>query len=362
MRTLLAPDAADNGEKFTKNVDVELWRFLGITIIMIFHFYQTGIPYGSYHFASGWMFTDLFFYITGYYTFKHFFEQEKEKDGLENIGIQRAIHYTIERYRKYFPYVLCSTGVMYALTIFYKLEMGGGYDLRSIVYQLVSIILELFCLTSAVPYGYENNIPAVPLDAPLWFISAMLCVLPIFCCLCRHRRNGVLDIALFSLFIKGLSVSTERTNIADLTRALCGLSVGAVLYLVGTTVFHEAGPGKKYVLLGHIILLIVTALTYCNEQNYILVRLLMIVGLFCIQQDHKCYWGKRGARCICWLGSLSLPLFVWHWPVASFMKCWLTSEMPTGQRMAVYIVSSFMMALLFYGIKVMISRRKGAEG
>lgn len=171
--------------------------------------------------------------------------------------------------------------------------------------------------------------------------------------LVHRKKSEVLNIALFSMAILGLSVNTGRTYTNDLIRALCGLSVGAVLFLLGTIVFHDAQPSKKQVLFGHIILLIVTALTYYNEVNNILVRILLIVGLFYIQSEHKCFWGA-GSRCICRLGDISLSLFVWHWPVATFMKYWLMGEMSLGHQMAIYIALSFTVALVFYSIYIYI--------
>ena len=58
-----------------KRYDIELLRFFAAIGIMIFHGNFYNIRYERVVFPGGWLFVEMFFMITGYFTAEHFLRE-----------------------------------------------------------------------------------------------------------------------------------------------------------------------------------------------------------------------------------------------------------------------------------------------
>ncbi len=216
-----------------RNPDIELWRFIGILIIVIFHLYHIGVA-GAYHWYTGWYFTDLFFLITGYYTTQHFYKREKEEDkgGLTN----KAIKYTLKKAKRFFPYTAPSIIIAYVLELIPKILRE---DFQGVISSILNFPLEACLLTSAFRVSFTDGIPDLPVNAPLWFLSALLIVLPFFCWTIGNCSNGVVFIAAIFAAVIDLGFNKGRQFPNDILRCFLGLYAGTAIYYFVNVIYEE---------------------------------------------------------------------------------------------------------------------------
>lgn len=150
-----------------------LIKFLAAIAIILHHaFINSG------HGTHFWLFVDLFFFITGYFTFKHF-RKKKNRGMILEDKADRAIKYTIKKFSAFIPYVMIAV-VLYSIS--YIVEEGN--------LNFSSILIIPFNLT------FLNSQINLHMSA-LWFLSAMLIVFPLFCLMCQTKKQKSLIYCAF---------------------------------------------------------------------------------------------------------------------------------------------------------------------
>lgn len=185
-----------------RNSVLDMWRFIGSIVILLFHSGILGIT--DHHFQSGWIFVEFFYMITGYYTYKHF--SNMKYTSLEDIAT-KSISYTLKKYINMLPYVI----IVVFLTSIYNFIISGCSNIKIFVEMLLEITL-LF---------HRNIVP------PLWYLSALFIVFPVFCCLCQMSSKHFLAILAFSYtvyFYKITMVSRVTDFPFSLFRAMGGVT------------------------------------------------------------------------------------------------------------------------------------------
>lgn len=331
-----------------KNYNVELLRFIGISLIAFFHVYATGIPYGSYKFANGWMFTDLFFVMTGYYTVVHF------EKGKSEHSVKELFFYVWKKIKRFLPFIIPSVVVVYIVDLTERYQSGG---ITEVLNQLMNLPLEMLLITSGFNYEYVDGIPAVPLNAPLWFLSAMFIVFPLFCFCVSRNKTGIFWVVSQICLVIDIGYSRKRIYTTDLLRAILGLFAGMAIYYLANYIVakRQRTEWGGYCLLGVVLIMM-----YKNVGNTVIVSLLLdaIFLLFCISEEHIIpNWMKRPVG---FLGALSTPLFIWHWPMARLVRHFMT-EAGRSERMTVFVLISAFVACTSYFMVILLQKRNAGR-
>jgi peptidoglycan/LPS O-acetylase OafA/YrhL len=78
--------------------------------------------------------------------------------------------------------------------------------------------------------------------------------------------------------------------------------------------------------------------------------LLPILGSFCLIYAGPTAWFNRfvlSNRVLVWVGLISFPLYLWHWPILSFMRV-IESEAPSAHFRNLAVLASFILAWMTY--------------
>lgn len=336
-----------------KNYDVEIFRFVGILSIVLYHLYVI-IPGQIYPFASGWMFTDFFFVITGYYTVLHFRKKEDYITEVKSNSLSPQLYdamgivtYVWKKYKKFLPYIIPSVCVIYALDCFEKLSSGAG--IRLIIGKLQALPLEIGLLTSAFDYERFGGAIQFPLDAPLWFLSAMLLMLPLYCFCIKYKKSGVFYVLSVLAFAMGLGISGDRFFTNDLLRATLGLFSGMFVFFVREIIKNHYSKSIFTSWGGYLILAIVLMLLYFNASCFQLIRLLLDFALVLIVISDVQTVPKKMQLFVGLLGEISIPLFIWHWTIAKVVNICF-NDLEGVIRGIIYIGCSLFIAILSFAL------------
>ncbi len=153
-----------------KNYTIEINRFVAILIIMGHHLYRTGAE--NYHFAMGWVFVEFFFILTGYFTAKHLCKSKENN----------TIKYTFTKFKKIIGLTCIAILCEYALEFFMLYYDIGVYDLKIIREFFKDLPFELLLIGSSY---------TAPKLVPVWYLSALFIVFPLFCLLFQIKHKEV---------------------------------------------------------------------------------------------------------------------------------------------------------------------------
>lgn len=150
-----------------RNGMVDIYRLLFIFLIMAHHLYL------SFLFADAWIYVEFFFILSGYFTMKHYVAGEWKS--IEEKA-EEAITYTLRKFKRIMPYVVVAVLLEYSCDYI----MAGFQGKRALLSMLENMICELCLLSSS---GLVNAYVA-----PIWYVSAMFLVFPLFTFMLSFRK------------------------------------------------------------------------------------------------------------------------------------------------------------------------------
>ena len=323
-----------------------LVKFIAAVAIVYFHTLM-GAPR---HFSALYLLVELFFFITGYYTFKHF--QDKVKDirtnSVETKSL-KALKYTGQKVLSLAPYILIAISLHYAILLIPEVN-NGGHAIFDIVKGLPFDLLLL-------------NTQAGVMNWPMWFVSAMIIVMPVFCLLCQSKDKHCLFIFsslaclvyYFNYFRWPFGQGTFY--VAPLIRAFMGMLMGVNIYVVAEWL------GKAKITKGRMILLQiceVAALIFSfvmmyprsDSPNSSIFRELTLLSFFiylCIFMSGKTIASKISSVTMDFLERVSVIIFMIHIPILNLVY---TLKIGSGvSRTIIIIVGSILgSALIFVAV------------
>lgn len=135
------------------------------------------------------------------------------------------VRYTIHKIKRLMPYVLVTVLASYFVVNFSLFRAG---DLRGAIHQAQDLSAELllmrvFIHTPDQMIFYCGN---------LWYLSALLAVLPVFCLMCKKCQKYVLMIAFVYCPLYYIYTGAAAATLAPryLLRTLAGLLAGVLVY------------------------------------------------------------------------------------------------------------------------------------
>lgn len=279
-----------------------LTKFIAALSIVYLH---SGHSEGT--FSSLYLFVEFFFIITGYFTFKHF-QQHKDDIVSDNIDTKarKAIKYTVDKAKSFMPYVLLAAVIRVALGLI------GGTSITTIArnFSIEALLLVSQSVTDC---------------QPIWFLSALIIVFPLFAFICQFKNKHLLGILagtatmLYYPSFYGQPISIYCFG-GSLFRAFLAMSCGIIVYLL-----VEQLRAKKLTKLQTIGLQMIElglfagayALMYPDlgsqaAPDYRLILMVVFIVFLTIILSGKTLTGKISSSILDFLEKVSLVIFVMH--------------------------------------------------
>ena len=349
----------------TRNVAIEVWRFLIALAIIGFH---TGYiiarscnaSTGYFMEVTNWFFGSsevlLIFTLTaGYFMVAHFKKRNKDKEYANKSASSRAWEYTWTRIKALMPVLILGyvLGLIISTKFFYP-----DYNFQQVCTMIINSMWEFLGFHSVGLRSLGNEF--FNLNGTLWFISAIIIVgYFLYWGLSKNEdfMSGIVAPFLF-IFLSGwwcftdtraaqtawstFGLQTTSTNgmggSATNTTAVLGFNNGLLFvllgmlggiilyYLIQKVKEHKFSNGGKVVLtivniLASILLLWYTVYpaTWFNLERWTVSLLcIVVIGLSLLNIDglSKALNNKITHSLFQYLGSLSLYIYMLHYPVA----------------------------------------------
>lgn len=321
-----------------------LIKFLAAIAIIYFHVFPEG------HWSHLWLLVEIFFFITGYFTFKHFRKKENRGKTAEQKS-KNAISYTAKKFLPLIPFVLVAIAIKYTALIL----RNDGASLPSILKILPLDILLLNSQTSE-------------LNWPLWYLSAMLIVFPLFCYMCQTKQKHTLYIILFtSVIAYYFNFFNGATDyLGCLIRAFFGISTGILVYALSVYIKKNKRIQRKSNLLLYVWLFLVAISILClyptkyNDGYGIYGSLFLTLSVLwlSILLSGKTILSRISSPFLDYLERISMIIYMIHIPII-YILCLpiLPFTLSKGQLLITAIVLSITISILLNKLAIKISAK-----
>ena len=331
---------------------LELMRFIAAMLILVHHSYLVDAPLVDRPYYGGYIYVELFFYITGYFTLSHFYDLPREEiAGREG---RLTLQYCFKKWCMLFPYaVVCE-----AAAILFGWLTSDSRTLGALAERCFFSLTELFFLRES-GVSLNVNIP------PLWYVSALMLVLPVFVYLILRHRGFFLAVVMIlaPLFDYGYFYETDGNYLLlspiasgysrtpDLARAFAGLCVGALIYCIARRLrtlslarwVRVVLTILEFAAIGGMILIPGVAST-AGSNFFTLFLFVLLLLLLASRQTLTANWKLSWCGI---LGKISLPLYMCHWTIAQFVNL-MWKPLLWQQKLGIVVAISLPVALLLY--------------
>lgn len=335
--------------------NVDIAKFVACLLIMAVHSYKFEI--GMTHFGKAGIFVEFFLIISGYYSAKHF-------DNHKSVNKMRAsIIYTIKKFFPLLPYTTFITLFSLLFNAIWNCIFYGNSFFTAFDDSIYNVIFDLLLLSSS--YG-------APLVKPIWYLSAMMIVFPLFTRFLQiSNRYAILSISFtYSILYYGLTKADNGCFPPEcLLRVLAGLCFGAFIYQLYTLInpaIHENGIRILLTIVECIMFMLAILLVNNDPFQRRLILLCFIVCLS-IMLPGLSYTAYINGRFANYLGRLSVSVYLLHWGVGKLILG-LTQyrDIPSWGRITLYYGLTILFSMIalkvvdnwkwFKNIKEQISR------
>lgn len=341
--------------KKSSRIDViDLFRIIFMAFIMMLHymFIFSGNPSGV-RARSSYIFVEAFFIITGYFTVSHFKKGRAVK--IDTIS-KNALSYTLKKFLPFLPFVIISVLFGFAITFLYT------------NYSLVSLLIEATKLFEEFLYG-SIFVEGAYHCGPLWYLSAMFIIFPLFCILAqskkyRSARNLLCTlITLLFLFIPNGAVG----GFGALLRAFCSLILGLIIFELSEWLKNlKLKPWCRYFFqvleLCSALLIFLIVMQHGNIiKAYPHVRfctLLSFITLFTVIFSRQSFSSNIRIPFISKAARYVLPVFLLHENIAFlFSHLGLHNIFSATQLKVLYFATTILISVIIYNLVVFIQKR-----
>lgn len=289
-----------------------LVKFIAAVAIVYFHT-LLGKPE---YFSTLYLLVELFFFIAGYYTFKHFQDRSTEisNDDIDNKA-KKALRYTGRKILSLAPYILIAIAMHYVILLIPVI--GNGWH-------------AIFDVIKGLPFDLLLlNTQAGITNWPMWFVSAMMIVMPLFCLLCQSKNKYVLFIfsslacLVYYFNFYRWPYGQGVFYVAPLIRAFMGMLTGVNIYIVAGKLSKIKTTKVQRVLLqigevGALVFSFVLMHSRNNSANVSTFRSLTILSFFvylCIFMSGQTIASKISSSIMDFLEKISMVVFMIHIPI-----------------------------------------------
>lgn len=324
-----------------------LVKFIAAVAIVYFHT-LLGRPE---HFSTLYLLVELFFFITGYYTFKHF-QNSTVGVGVDDIDTKakKALRYATKKIASLLPYILIAVTVHYVILLIPAIDSGW----RAVFDALKGLPFDLLLLNTQA--GIANW--------PMWFLSAMMIVMPVFCLLCQSKNRYFLfifsSLACLIYYFNFFRWPYDQGvfYIAPLIRAFMGMLMGVNIYVVSSQLKKIKSTKANSVVLqiceiGALVLSFVFMYSRDNSTNASIFRSLTFLSFFiylCLFMSRQTIASKVSSPTMDFLEKISIIIFMIHIPVLN-LAIILGANSGVGGTLLVVLGSIFLSIAIFCIVK-----------
>lgn len=306
MRRSTLPTGSITGG--AKSTICEFWRFIYMLMIIGHHQYFIGAV-GTWHFQSGWIAVEFFFLLTGYFTVCHF---ERTREPERGECAKTAIQYTLRKFRRFLPYFVLAEIAEYTLD---STSIWMDTHSWTSVFQLLRNMPAELAFLSTAGFSELNLIP-------IWFLSAMLITLPVFCLLLLRWRKVTQYLLSWCVPILCLGCLNGCYGAAEgvpcYLRAISGMLLGCCIYMLSRAMqsINWKASGRIGLTCAEIICLAGTVALLSVDREYdavTLKTLLLMIFTGCVIMFSGCsYTTRLNNAAVRYLGAITLPMLTFH--------------------------------------------------
>ena len=333
--------------------DIDGLRALAVLPVVAFHAFPGRVP-------GGFVGVDIFFVISGFLISSILIREMR-------CGSYSLARFYVRRIRRIFPALV--------IVLVATLAIGRALLLSSEIEQLAKHVVTgaLF----AANFGLWNEAGYFDVSSDfkpllhLWSLGVeeqFYIVWPIALAL-LFRLGGRLTLAIVAAaaasFLLNIFIVADNAVMAfyfPLTRfweLLLGATLASMTFLPRSRLLADLLSSTGIGLILASIAIINVDVPYPGWW-----ALLPVAGALCIIAAGPEAWGNRhllGNRIAVWFGLISYPLYLWHWPLLSFLR--ITDPIPTenGQRLtrlAAIALSIFLAWATYRLVELKVRRRK----
>ena len=319
-----------------RNYMVDLCRFIAALMIMFCHLDLVGSStYPTY------MFVDFFFILSGYFTVQHFAKAKNDSDP-EKRG-RAALIYTAKKFLPFIPHLLIALPIVYFARNFYFLK--GGNTLG-----FLAGFKDMFAEFLLLPVKFFEN--PVRQIGPLWYLSALLFVMPLFSYICQSRYRR--PICFAGLILAYVYFSMQ--NIISAFDPISALLLCASCMFIGMFVFDVVleikekklkTSTKVFATIIELACLIYACLAAIFGFTPAKMQVIVYVILLTIMLSGISYTSKLKFSFFTWLGKISMPLFIWHYAVGRVLSH-LIGAWSSKRLMVAFFAGSIITAIVMH--------------
>lgn len=323
-----------------------LAKFLAILAIVYYHLQPTSLA----KWTRLYLLVEFFFIISGYFTFKHF--QKYITSTTENKS-KRAIRYTVRRIKHFLPYVLVSTLIQISI----RLYVTRGETLTGKIGIFLTAIFDSCFLSS------QNGI----VTSPLWFMSALIIVTPIFAIICQTKRKDMLYIitALTTIIYYGEFFGDHIIGAKALVRTLAGLLTGITVYGFSDYLSKCDYSMMRRLLLQFLEIAAIVVGVICLYPSvtspynipYGKCFVLMTVIFLTIFLSRQTWTSRIRSQFFDLLESISLAIFMTHYELGLYYKRANYNYLSLKQKLLYLIFATLLGAAVFFMIEYFKNQR-----
>lgn len=334
-----------------KATSIELIRFVAAIVVMLYHFFTIYVA-GNGLVPFAYIFVEFFFLLSGFFMMKHI---------AERTDSMNPAAYVLHKAASFYPIFIIAFALQFVLFVFMN-QIGSPSGVAG---SLFHFRWEALLLQTA---GFIPN-PQFNSDYLLgqaWYLSAMLLSLLIAYPLAKHLKKWYLTLVcpLVILFVYSYIMQTLGTmNIGNeymgvvmsaVLRGLAGTCAGSLCYVGYARLKEHPFRRKKTAALVEIVcyaglvglFFIPDAANDADSLFFILVFALLIVFGFANQTPISRFLNAHGRKLLTCLGSLSLYLYLLHWPVMSALQLWAPDMEPAAAFALFFGATAVLSALL----------------
>lgn len=322
-----------------RNWIIDIYRFLFALVIMTGHAVNVGME-APFPFAGVGIFVEFFYLITGYFTLNHISNKIPFVVGDRML---ESLRYTFRKFSVFLPYLAISVSARHLYDFCYAIKISGWGGTVQALKSLLYAPLELF-LTNYIFSGVPQKVGA------LYYLAAMIVVLPLFCLLCMCKNNSIkLGIALYAMLFYYYDVDWAITASYPqvLFRAFCGMCMGVVIdYAVKELKYKDFIVKHKMVVIvfGNLLLIVsmmLSGLSLDNRRIQLICVFMGVLSLFLASE----YFAFCGNVFTSYLAKLSMVIYIMHWTVGVIING-VMSDNGLAMKMITYYVLTVLISVL----------------
>lgn len=340
-----------------RNGTIELMRFLFASAVVLFHavgdlysFVKKIGHIGSIDitfFKNGYIGVEFFFVISGFFMAKKIYKQIDTKEKQKSLG-EETVYYIWTKVKTILPYYIPACIVMMIIYIVY------GDNVIKIISRIPSLLF--LQQTGAFEYSFISI---------AWYISAMLIGMAIIYPLCKkfYSTFTILIAPLLGLLIVG-AIIHNTGNLGGVTewsaityksnfRAIAELSLGTTCFEISRRISLVNFKKKSRIILSlaAFICYVVTFLfVNCDVPLTFSAHALILICIAIIITLSNAGWvGRSGfmqRKLFLYLGSISLPLYLFQNVPRYLLPMILPDLSPDKQCVLIFVISLLLAVLM----------------